>query len=355
MENIGSEEISVVVQGAIYKKNTKKCLKSIRKYLPKAQIILSSWVGSDFGGLDYDILIENDDPGFEYWNPEKTIPLNLNRQLVSSMNGVRAAKRKYILKLRTDLILNGLGFLEYFDKFQASNPDFQLTKRKVVASCLYSIKHEKFGNFINKTPFHVSDWFYFGLNEDIQKIYEINVPEIKTFARYFENNRQEDNFPCEIADRLWQYPSEMYITLSFAKQKFPEINIRHCRDFSNMDMELSEKFIMNNFIILDYLQSNISIEKKYYKKMYEKIYLAPEQVFEGLIRFNIYEQLYKKYCDADYKVSKDLVIQKRKLFRTNKKIEKNLNTVLAPIKDFGRWLNSVFNLAKYLILYLLNK
>ena len=40
---IKSEDISVVVQGAIVSNLTNNCLKSIRKYLPKAEIILSTW------------------------------------------------------------------------------------------------------------------------------------------------------------------------------------------------------------------------------------------------------------------------------------------------------------------------
>ena len=54
---IKSEDISVVVQGAIDKFNTPKCLKSIRKVLPRAEIVLSTWEKSDVNGLDYDILV----------------------------------------------------------------------------------------------------------------------------------------------------------------------------------------------------------------------------------------------------------------------------------------------------------
>ena len=59
---INSNEISVIVQGAIDKTETPKCLKSIRKYLPDAEIILSTWEGSDLNGLDYDVLVINQLP-----------------------------------------------------------------------------------------------------------------------------------------------------------------------------------------------------------------------------------------------------------------------------------------------------
>ena len=60
---IDSKEISVIVQGAVDKKITPKTLKSVRKYLPNAEIILSTWEGTDISGLDYDIVLLSKDPG----------------------------------------------------------------------------------------------------------------------------------------------------------------------------------------------------------------------------------------------------------------------------------------------------
>ena len=49
---ISSKELSVVVQGAVSPLETISCLKSIRKYLPDAQIILSTWKNSDISELN---------------------------------------------------------------------------------------------------------------------------------------------------------------------------------------------------------------------------------------------------------------------------------------------------------------
>ena len=59
---IDLKDISVVVQGAITN-YTKLCLESIRKYLPGAEIILSTWDDSNIDRLDYDVVIFNKDPG----------------------------------------------------------------------------------------------------------------------------------------------------------------------------------------------------------------------------------------------------------------------------------------------------
>ena len=70
MARVATSDISVVVQGAIAGPSkdgkaypTRDCLLSIRRRLPGAEIILSTWKGSDVTGLDYDQLVLNDDPG----------------------------------------------------------------------------------------------------------------------------------------------------------------------------------------------------------------------------------------------------------------------------------------------------
>ena len=50
INGIDTNDISVVVQGAIDQINTPKCLRSIRKRLPGAEIILSTWEGSPIDG-----------------------------------------------------------------------------------------------------------------------------------------------------------------------------------------------------------------------------------------------------------------------------------------------------------------
>ena len=84
---IDSKDISVIVQGSINKKETVKCLKSIKKILPKAEIILSTWEESDVTNLDnlYNILLLNKDPGASYYYKTETEIKynNLNRQIVS--------------------------------------------------------------------------------------------------------------------------------------------------------------------------------------------------------------------------------------------------------------------------------
>lgn len=169
-------EISVIVQGAIHKDLTPKCLNSIRKYLPEAEIILSTWDGSNVSGLDYDLLILNKDPGgtkHDYAIYNKTRSMNnFNRQLISTQNGIQKATRKYILKLRADLILKNANFLNYWDEFLIRNENYSLFTHRVIANVLYSREYSCQSGYGYPLPFHPSDFWFFGTKEDIKNYFE---------------------------------------------------------------------------------------------------------------------------------------------------------------------------------------
>jgi hypothetical protein len=82
---ISDKDISVVVQGPIHKQDnlTKRVLESVRTHLPNAELILSTWKGSDVDGLDCDVLLLNDDPG-------AINGYNVNRQIVSTRTDTHA-------------------------------------------------------------------------------------------------------------------------------------------------------------------------------------------------------------------------------------------------------------------------
>lgn len=71
MIKIDDEAITFVVQGPVQASAsrqqiagiTEQCLNSIRRFFPKSTIILSTWKGQPLDGLDYDQVLELDDPG----------------------------------------------------------------------------------------------------------------------------------------------------------------------------------------------------------------------------------------------------------------------------------------------------
>ena len=93
MEKIADKDITFVVQGPVQASKVRKqlagiteqCLRSIRDHFPESKIILSTWKGQPHQGLDYDLVLELDDPGPNFiYHGDERIQLNNNRQLHSS-------------------------------------------------------------------------------------------------------------------------------------------------------------------------------------------------------------------------------------------------------------------------------
>ena len=114
-KRIKPEEISIVVQGPIMP-YTANCLAGTRRVLPDSEIVLSTWKDSDVSGLDYDKVVFSDDPGGDKLFLENDQLLNnVNRQIISAYSGIKAATRKYVIKMRTDFEIVSDGFLSCFE------------------------------------------------------------------------------------------------------------------------------------------------------------------------------------------------------------------------------------------------
>ncbi|MDR0467822.1 MAG: WavE lipopolysaccharide synthesis family protein [Campylobacteraceae bacterium] len=293
---IDSKDISVVVQGAIDKENTPKCLKSIRKYLPNAEIILSTWEGSDISGLDYDILVENKDPGAaNYVRSDGAItPNNVNRQLVSTQNGLMRCKNKFAMKLRSDLILTSNKFLNYFYKFPKRTEEYQLFKERLVIPSVYTKKYSVFTKF--PVLFHPSDWWFFGLREDLYT-YFIDTP--------LAQEPEFSNGPCKYPKKIPnpkcknKFFAEQYYCIEAIKRKFSNIEFEDWSCWNEENTTQSQLFMINNFIVLDFVEHGI-YSKKHIGVLRKNNGLS---IMKGLVSHRNFLKDYKKYCDNNFSIS----------------------------------------------------
>lgn len=325
---IDSKEISVVVQGAIDKKNTKNCLNSIRQFLPKAEIILSTWKGSNVDGLDYDVLVENDDPGAVIHDFVYNVYNNTNRQLFSTQEGIKVAKNKYILKLRTDFYLKGNNFLEYWDMFPKFDEQYKCFNHRVLVSTLYSRTHSDLNS--SALPFHPSDFFFFGEAEDIKK--------------YFLNTKLLSNNDLAAYDYKYaykkpyltptmRYSPEQYLCLSYFKQ-FYNIDFDDWTDWNQSNIELSNNLLFSNFIFLGPKESEIYSDK-------HALALEHESEIAGLITFKLFVKKYIAMFDKDF--------NERDSYTLKAKYNKHFDKVVPPIKTTYKWLGEVISLFYYAI------
>ncbi len=330
---IDSIDISVVVQGAIDKKLTPKCLKSIRKYLPEAEIILSTWEGSNVEGLDYDVLLLNQDPEALIYNYTLDIKNNFNRQLISTKKGIQCINRKYCLKLRSDLILKNSDFLNYWDKFTQQNSQYKIFNHKMLCDCIYS--REKscslFGNNL-PTPFHPTDFWFFGLTEDL-KDYFCDCPmqtekEASDWGFKYPNRLPYDSM-------LWRFAPEQQFCVNWIKKYYHDLQFEDWSDWNPKNIELSNNILYNNFIFLGCEQSGIYSKKHSWA-------LKNSNNIQGLITYEHFQVQYKNYCDHAYPISK-----KKKNYKD--KLKKHFGKFIAPFGKVKSWLGEVFSVIYYIL------
>lgn len=267
---IQDKDISIVIQGpVIYNSDlqavdetTRLVCNRARQLFPESELILSTWEGENVHGIPYDQCIFNQDPGATWFNYKNYSLLNnCNRMIVSTQGGIKAASRKYTLKIRSDLFIISKKFLNYFYKYPLFNKRYQFVKNRILAFSIYSIKGHQTSLFTMERPYHISDWAYFGYTEDLQDLYDIPLTKEPEFSQWFLH-RCKDFYDIE-PGRLWKMPPEQYITSSFLAKKI-RINLDHTNDVSNTNMQMSEKLLVNNFLVLDQSQFSL-ISLKYFK------------------------------------------------------------------------------------------
>lgn len=217
---MNNEDISFVVQGNPYivgkENNTKKVIESIREFYPGSTVILSTNCKVE-KSLGEDLIVENVDVGPICVTGMK--PLNVNRQIRSSLAGVRAAKTKWVCKIRTDCCFTkNLNIIDIYNSYRKRIEGITFKKRVLVSDITtknFSLRED----YLN----HVSDWFFFGLKEDLELIFNIPMYDIK-------------NFPVQ--NGSFSPSAEVYIWTQFLGDNYP----RNLID--------AEKYLVNNAIIL---------------------------------------------------------------------------------------------------------
>jgi hypothetical protein len=263
---VDTGQISVIVQGPIAgaagdapdQRITKKCIDSIRHWLPKAEIILSTWENADTSDLDFDILVKNEDPGGVCFHKSTSdgveVLNNVNRQIMTTRAGLLTAHGRYALKIRSDFFLKGNGFLHYFGRWRERSAEWRLTRERVLACTVFSRNPHRIFPF----AFHPGDWTFFGLRQDVLGIWNIPLaPEPETSQWFNTHPRPKpDVFP----DALNRYTPEQYVWVSFLR-KHGNIAFEHQWVDSPETFALSEKTIANNLTLISPVQWQFGTEK----------------------------------------------------------------------------------------------
>ena len=348
MEKISSQDLSIVVQGPNIKQHTCKCLKSLRKNFPKAQIIFSTYEKENIDNLDFDILIKSTDPGATKLS--ETMSNNINRILVTTKAGLNKVTRKYCLKIRSDMFFeNDKILLNLEQNFEKREKDFTVFKQRVLFYALWTRKHE---HLVNKhfimTPFYLSDWLCFGLSEDIKNYFDsIELTKEPEFSYYFKNIK---NIRYEIYNTgiTWQFSPEQYFATSFFKKYFKDAFMKSLQDFSEEKMEFSRRILANNVIVCGYKECGAYIQKKQYKTVSKYINILNGCWLDGVYRYADFLTDYKKYCDKNFEIPFYYKWGQNKDIKENiSKIGKHFKKFITPFESFIKWTEQIFSIFYY--------
>ncbi|MDC5850468.1 WavE lipopolysaccharide synthesis family protein [Vibrio europaeus] len=280
MNKIADKDITFVVQGPVQASKdrkhllgiTEQCLRSIRDHFPESKIILSTWKGQPHQGLGYNLVLELDDPGpnFIYYGDER-IQLNNNRQLHSSHMGLAKVETKFAVKMRSDNLLTGRGFVELYEKYSGTPRDSKhalLNSRVVTSSTFFISSHVG-----REVHFHKSDLFDFGETADLLKIWNGNfVPEL----RFNKVSGYKSRYPA----------TEQFLCLSWISRLLGIDIMLNTKagDHAGLGKEYWKKFVANNLIVD--LPENIGLDvtERFYNRgnLALEIDLADWKEFSGI-------------------------------------------------------------------------
>lgn len=335
---IVGRDISVVVQGAVDPNLTRPCLGSIRAILPGAEIILSTWTGSNTEELDYDVLVLSDDPGGIVCDKVHRITNNVNRQIVSTRSGIAAAKRRFTLKIRSDMLVTGTQFLDAWGRFDKDrSKDFLIFECRIVINNLYCANVRK-----TSFPLHISDWIQFGLTSDLLRLWNIPTQKKKDMSNYWTESRRPSIDP--VPTWMGRYLPEQYILLSCLEQNGFPVPLRYHTDMTLQNESVSEIVFANNFIILDYENSGFRFAKY---DPYKWDYSAQYTHYD-------WYRLYQKYCNPSsrppFAIIAEGALKSTEFVRHKTRAIRYLKLIYSPIKYTIRWVRAPILLLFHLMM-----
>lgn len=326
-----SEEISYVIQGQVC--DTTSCLvEEILDIDDRANIIVSTWASSLQADLNHKYstvknvkIIVNEDPGPVSAGTETWFN-NINRMIVSTLNGFRAVRTPYAMKIRADATLdcpvsfskaslnNNHGELivagDFVKEFIRKRDCFRskLFLNEPIVMC-WSMSHAPFFTY------YMSDWFQFGLTKDLVDLWDIPLASKKD-AEYFKNNPQSSSLFGRYGqyishDFLARWHSEQYILINFLIKRGYVPLVKHRNDWSLKKLLASYKILVSDFGVVDRASICFKITKYPQKKRFFNLWLFKflernKSDFISLVVLSIFYTAYAIYLTSKKTIGKIL-------------------------------------------------
>ena len=252
-------DISIVFQGVFKpyvtreRDNFIRNIKLTRRALPGAQLILSTWEGSDIpAGLAVDAVVLSQDPGALAplkLNDDKVN--NINRQIVTARAGLAAVTTSHAVKMRTDCFLEHAGFLD----FHAALLGCGERRERLLACSFFTVDPTIFEHL----SYHLSDWFQFGTTAAMQRYWSAPTLPMDQ-ARYYETHPHAAGATIFEQRFRARFAVEQHLCMCYAGALG-----YHCPAFLNQaDAELANdyrRFLAHEVMLLDPWQIGLVFPK----------------------------------------------------------------------------------------------
>lgn len=306
------EDLAIIVQGPIKKStdingfSTIDVLKSARRVYPKSEIIYSGWESTEIPEeifLLIDRIILSKDPGPVILGCHNGNPIieNINRQIVSTLNGLLASTKKICMKTRSDtLFLEKIKLFEN-DNFKHQYGDILFSHPIYVSSCYTKLFFFEYGNF-KKTIAHVSDLFFFGLREDLITYWQGNL------FKAHNNNLTGDYLKTTMEQLLFM---RFYIRVKFNDLDTESLTKSFATKFQENSYELNFKsfvgILSRNFIPMNEKDLGILLPKRF------KRYGISKWLFEDIKSINSFSGQRGWFLMLIYKIRLTIVYSEFKV------------------------------------------
>jgi len=253
-------DLTIVFQGPIIEDITLESILSAREILPKVEIVLSTWKDDTERArfiqktLPFKIsLIFNKDPGAKYIKPNS--PLNINRLIVSSLSGIKAAKTQYIFKCRSDIKFINNCFIEIYNSYfniQENNGRKFFEKRVLVSN------QTTLDPSVVPILYHVCDWLALSKKTDLIKMFDIDLMPDEDFDWFLKNRNPEDLID---PGRVSRYCSEDYLGYKLCAKYISAVDHKDYYHSNDEQLKLWQDIIGDNFIIASNRQIGVAALK----------------------------------------------------------------------------------------------
>jgi len=236
------EDVTIIIQGKILQECYDFYIENYKNY----KVIISTWVGSniDFSNIPHNFSL------IQHTIPEVKGPQHTNWQLLSTLNGLKFATTKYVIKIRGD---------EYYSNFESVAHFIKKNDNKIYTSPIW-FRHWSFEKY------HASDHIVAGTKDKVTLFFQ-------SAKDSFDKNQFETYYP------------EILFTKSYLKVVEPY-------RFENIDGRI---LMLDHFEILDLVPM-----KPY--RIEAKIYFT--SFYNDFIPENNYSisNIHKLFDETPYKV-----------------------------------------------------